>query len=261
MAGNEIDIARFLIENVGSITLDHIGLVNEIGAPNSKGGHTNVASIEELSLISTEGASKKADIYINGRGVSLKQSGGSFSFNRLQRAELIAVFSSLGFAHPETKVAKIDKEIDDFHKGIIKKRNRPWQNIFNEQDFTILIKFLMTEGSPNLGISMHPAELIIEAPKTGITSQNIRVFTFDQYFHIFKQNISVALRRQWIGQSSNSEHNRAVGLAKKEGNKKWVYDTISGEPRVSKTTKKKWRDEVAEIDRKTVYMLFFENNK
>jgi hypothetical protein len=260
MAGNEIAIAKFLLDNIGKITLGHLGLLKEVGAPTSKGGYIPVYSIEELALISTEDSSKKADLYINGRGVSVKQSGASFPYNRLQRAELIAVFTAIGFADPEAKLNRIDKEIDDFHKGLLDKRQRPWRNLFDEQDFKMLVKYLMTDGSPNLGKSSHPAEFILEAPKRGITFDNIHVFTFDEYFENFKQNIFFSLRRQWIGQSSKSEHNRAKGLARKEGNKKWVYDSISGEPRVSKTTGTKWNLEVAENERKTVYMIFVEKS-
>ena len=258
MAGNEIQIVKFLLQNIGKINLNHLGVLTEIGAPTSKGGYTQIYSIDELSKISTENASKKADIYINGDGVSLKQTGASFPFNRLQRAELISIFKTLGFSDPDEKLKLIDSEIDNFHNGLIKNRSRPWQNLFNEKDFKILVKFLMTEGSPNYGYSAHPVKYIMEAPKNGINSENIRVFTFDEYFEGFKQNLFFALRRQWIGQSSNSEHTRARGLANKEENKKWDYNTISGEPRNSKTTGKKWRDDVPEHERKTVYIIFVE---
>lgn len=258
MAGNEIEITGFLLKNVEKVTLKHLGLIKEVGATTSKGGFTKIKSLNELALISTEDAAKKADIYINGRGVSLKQSGASFPFNRLQRAELLEVFKLVGFKDPEKKLKRIDEEIDNFHNGLIQNRSRPWQNLFDESDFKELVKYLMMEGSPNHGYSAHPAEFILEAPKTGITPKNIQVFTFDEYFEGFKQNLFFALRRQWIGQSSNSEHGRATGLAKKEGNKKWVYDTISGEPRISKTTGTRWRADVPENERKTVYIIFVE---
>lgn len=260
MAGNEIEIARFLFDNLGNLSLKHLELVTEIGAPISKGGFTVVTSIEEMALIATEDAAKKADIYINGYGVSLKQSGASFPFNRLQRAELLDVFRTVGFENPEAKLDRIDKEVDDFHKGLIQNRSRPWQNLFDEADFKCLVKFLMTEGSPNLGYSTHQAEFILEAPKTGITQANINVFTFDEYFAEFKKNLFFAIRRQWIGQSSKSEHRRAQGLAKKEGNKKWVYDTISGEPRISKKSGTKWREDVPANERRTVYIIFVEKS-
>jgi hypothetical protein len=258
MAGNEIYIAKYLIENLHKLKLNHIGLVKEIGAPTFMGGYKNVQSVEELKLISTEGAEKKADIYINGKGVSLKQSGANFLFNRLQRAELLDVFKSLNFPNPEAKLELIDSEVDLFHNGIIQKRNRPWQKMFNEDDFKLLLKFLMTEGSPNLGVSAHPAEFIAEAPNAGISEENINVYTFDEYFNLFKNNIFIALRRQWIGQSSKSEHNRALGLSKKEGNQRWVYKSISGEPRISKTSGTKWRADIPENERRTVYIIFVE---
>ncbi len=258
MAGNELKTIEFLVLNAGKISLKHLGLIEKIGAPNSKGGFVSISSIQELELVSTEDSSKKADIYINGRGVSLKQSGSSFSFNRLQRAELLDVFCYLGFTDPEKKIEKLDKEIDNFHKGFKKNRNIPWKNIFNESDFKRLLDFLMTKGSPNQGYSSHPAELVLEAPSAYITKNNISVFTFNEYFESFRDNLFIAIRRQWIGQSSNSEHQRAMGLAQKVGNKKWVYDTISGEPRISKLTGKRWRDDIAENQRKTVYIIFIE---
>ena len=258
MAGNEIEIVKFLLLNLNKIKIDHIGLVTQVGAPKSGGGFTIINSLPELALISTEGSSKKADVYINGYGVSLKQSGSSFPFNRLQRAEILEIFKLVGFNNPEEKLKRIDKEVDDFHNGLITKRSRPWQNLFDESDFKQLVKFLMTEGSPNLGYSQHKVDYILVAPKIGIELNNIRVFTFDEYFEEFKQNLFFAIRRQWIGQSSNSEHSRAVGLAKKTGNQKWLYNNVSGEPRVSKTTGKKWRDEIDVKDRKTIYMIFVE---
>jgi hypothetical protein len=258
MAGNEIEIARFLLDNRGKVILKHLGLIKTVGAPSAGRGFTVVNSAVELRLISTQAAGKKADIYINGIGVSLKQAGASFSFNRLQRAELLELLRTVGFADPAAKILRIDKEVDDFHNGLLEGRNRPWQSLFDENEFKSLIKFLMMESSPNLGKSTHPAELILEAPRIGISQQNIRVFTFDEYFDIFKQNLFVALRRQWIGQSSNSEHRRATGLAKKPGNAPWVYGSIAGTPGISKTTGKRWRDEVEEADRKTVYIIFIE---
>jgi hypothetical protein len=258
MAGNELDIAKFLFENIGKLKLNHIGIVKEIGAPSSIGKYQAITDHAMLNLIATEDSSKKADIYINGIGVSLKQSGANFPFNRLQRAELLEVFKVAGFESPEAKLERIDKEVHDFHNEIIQGRSRPWQNLFNETDFKRLVEFLMMQGSPNLGYSKYPAELILEAPKYGINENNIEVFSFDEYFDWFKQDLYFAIRRQWIGQSSNSEHGRAVGLAKKEGNKKWVYENIKGEPRISATTGKRWRDDVLEKDRRTVYLIFVE---
>lgn len=259
MAGNEMAIADFFFKNLGTVKLNHLGIINEVGAPNAtENKYTVVNNLEDLALISTQDAGKKADIYLNSTGVSLKQSGASFPFNRLQRAEMLQVFTLLGFKDPEKKLARIDKEVDDFHNELIKGRSRPWQDLFNEADFKILVKFLMMDGSPILGFSKHPAKLILDAPNINIEQDNIGVYTFDEYFELFKKNIFFAIRRQWIGQSSKSEHGRALNISQKKGNENWVYDDIKGSPRISKTTGLAWREDVEENDRKTVYMIFVE---
>lgn len=259
MAGNEIVISEFLYNNIGRIKLKHLGLLNEIGAPDAtKNRYTIINDFKSLHLISTQDARKKADIYLNGIGVSIKQSGASFLYNRLQRAEMLKVFTILGFNDPEKKLERIDKEIDDYHKGKIEGRSRHWQNLFSECDFKLLVKYLMMDGSPNNGVSKHPADLILNAPANNITIDNIEISTFDEYFEKYKQNIFFAIRPQWIGQSSNSEHSRASGLAKKKENSSWLYNNVKGEPRISKITNQRWRNEVKEEDRKTIYLVFIE---
>ncbi|MBU0487265.1 MAG: hypothetical protein KKA07_17620 [Bacteroidetes bacterium] len=258
MAGNEKEVVQFLFDNMNRISLGHLGLVSSIGAPSSNDGYNNISSSKDLLLVSTEDSGKKADIYINGNGVSLKQSGASFPFNRLQRANLVNVFNNIGFSNPEKKLERIDREVDNFHHGKIANRSRPWRNLFSEEDFYGLVKFLMTEGSPNLGHSTHPAHYILEAPKTILSENNIQVYSFQEYFEKYKENFFFSIRRQWIGQSSDSEHRRAIGLAKKSENQKWVYKTIGGQPNISKKTGKRWRDDVDEKDRRTVYLIFVE---
>jgi len=260
MAGNELMFIEFLLANLNKIKLDKLGLLTEIGAPLSKGGYKVINSIKELTSISTEDSRKKADIYINGFGISLKQSGANFPYNRLQRADLLRVFQFVGVEDPESNLAMLDSEVDKFHKGLLKTRSRPWNSLFSEADFKRLLKFLMLEGSANNGISNHNATYIIEAPIVITNAKDIKVFDFDEYFDEFVENLTIAIRRQWIGQSSKSEHSRALGLAKKAGNEKWVYNTISGSPRDSKSTGKKWRDDIPIEERRTVYMLFVEKS-
>jgi len=209
MAGNEISIADYLFRNIGKVELKHLGVVKEISAPSSGGEYTVVVDLETLELISTEDAGKKADIYINGSGVSLKQIGGSFAFNRLQRANLLEVFKSLNFLDFDNKLVLIDKEVKDFHEGRIEDgRNRPWSNFFSEDDFRILLKRLMLEFNPNKGLSKNPAKYILEAPSINIDVSNISVYTFDEYFDKYKTKFKVAIRRSWIGQDSNMEELR-----------------------------------------------------
>lgn len=259
MAGNELVIADFLFRNMTKISLNHLGKLNEIGAPaNTRSRYIPVKDLASLEKISTEDSHKKADIYINGHGVSLKQSGASFSFNRLQRAEALNVFSIINCNNPEECLSKIDKAVNNFHDGIVRGRSRPWTELFTNEDFKNLTKFLMMTGSPNNGLSNHPAEFILEAPSTNINIQNVAVYNFDEYFEKYKNNFRIALRRQWIGQSSDSEHGRALGIAAKKDNLPWVFESIKGSPRKSLKSGKIWRDEVGESERRTVYMLFIE---
>lgn len=259
MPGNEYEVSRFLFENLNKITLSHIGLITQIGAPGSyPNSYSIIGCHEDLDLIKTQDANKKADIYINDYGVSLKQSGASFPFNRLQRSEMLDVFRFLNIDHPEQRLAKIDSKIDDFHLGKLQGRSRPWSEFFTEQDFKLLVKYLMMEGSPNNGLSTHPANFILEAPAKNIAQNNLEIFTFDEYFEKYSNKFKFAIRRQWIGQSSDSEHRRAFGISQKEGNKRWVFNDVQGSPRISRKSNTKWRDDVPEIERKTVYMIFIE---
>jgi hypothetical protein len=251
MAGNELQVVKFLFDNIGKIKLNHLGIVKQIGAP-SADGFQPVDSVGALTRISTEDARKKADVYINGKGVSIKQIGGSFSFNRLQRANLYDVYKLLGFKNIDRMLNQIDNEVIKFHKGLLDKRNRPWEDFFSREDFKSLLKFLMMDGSPNYGFSSHKAELILEAPALCYNSNDISVYTFDEYFSKYENKFKIAIRRQWVGQSSDSEHNRAVSLKNKEGNAPWVFNDVVGTPRSG------WRTEVPVSERRTVYFLMIE---
>lgn len=257
MPGNEKDIARYLVLNKGRISIGQLGIVNSVGAPSlGESGCTEIDNASDVDgCLSTEDSRKKADIYINNRGVSLKQAGSSFLYNRLQRANILEVFTLLGFSNPESMLQRLDKEVSDFHKGNLKRRNRPWQDFFNEEDFKALVKFLMVQGSPNVGFSSHPAEFVLEAPASNPSEANINVFTFDEYFEEYKNKIKIAIRRQWVGQDSKSEHGRAVGLAEKKGNTPWVFNEIVGTPRSG------WIRGFPASERKTVYFLMLEKER
>ena len=258
MAGNEIAIADFLLKKIGKITLNHLGLIKQIGAPDkSIKKYKTIIDSDELNLISTQDSKKKADIYINGIGVSLKQSGPSFAYNRLQRADLLNLFNFFKLNKPERILEKIDGEVNDFHEQKNIGRSRPWLPIFKEDEFKKLVKYLMMDGCPKEE-SNHKASLILEASRIIASSNDISVYTFDEYFDNYKNNIFIGIRRQWIGQSSQSEHRRALGLKKKQENMKWIYDDVKGSPNPSKSSGLIWNPSWAEKDRKTVYMVFIE---
>lgn len=253
MAGNELEVCRFLLANVSHLNLRHLGVINEISTPIKGSLELKIINSEDdLALVSTQDSRKKADIYLNQKGISIKQTGGSFSFNRIQRANIATLYEQLGFIDIESKIALIDKDVNKFHQGLLTKRNVPWQNYLSEQDFKKVLNFLMLKGSPNQGLSSHPAEYILEAPALNTNKNSIRLYSFDEYFDLYKNNLTIAIRRQWIGQSSNSEHNRALSLAKKSDNSPWVFDSVVGKPRAG------WRNDVPKVDRKTVYFLMIE---
>jgi hypothetical protein len=257
MPGNEKEIAKYLVKNKGKVSLRHLGVVTSIGAPNRR-----VAGFKELvrandidEYLSSGDSHKKADIYINGHGVSLKQKGATFSYNRLQRANLLEVFKLLNFANPEATLKRIDKEVEMFQGNQLDRRNRSWQDLFSEDEFKTLTKFLMMDSAPNVGYSLHPAKFILEAPAKSILEGTIDVFTFDEYFSKYRNNFKIAIRRQWIGQGSDSEHNRSVGLARKPENAPWVFNNVVGVPRSG------WRPSFPISNRKTVYFLMIEKEK
>lgn len=250
MPGNELTVSRFLVDNLGYIELPHLGRVATLGAPNpSDPGYTYITSIEHLNLISPGDSRKKADIYINNRGISIKQLGGSFSYNRLQRTNIPKLFSRLNFSNIGEMIRQMDLVVTRFHQGLIRGRDRPWQDFFSEDDFFVLAETLMMKYSANLGLSEHPASFILEAPAENISVANISVFTFNEYFEEYKDKFKIMIRRQWIGQAS-SEHTRALGLSQIPGNAPWVFDDVSGSPRGNR-----WREDYPPGTRKTVYFL------
>ncbi|MBL7131337.1 MAG: hypothetical protein ISS45_08060 [Candidatus Omnitrophica bacterium] len=257
MPGNEKAITKYLLQNKNKITLHHLGVVNSVGAPGCmKGQHIEMNAVSDVDrLLATQDSRKKADIYVNNHAISIKQTGSSFLYNRLQRANILKVFTLLGFSNPESMLQRLDKEVLDFHKGNLTRRNRPWQDFFNEAEFKALVKFLMLQGSPNVGFSSHPAEFVLEAPANNPSETNINVFTFDEYFEEYKNKIKIAIRRQWVGQASGSEHGRAVGLARKRENAPWVLNGAVGTPRSG------WIRDFPASERKTVYFLMLEKER
>ena len=253
MAGNELEVCRFLLANIGQIDLNHLGIINKIAAPIKQSTNFKILNSEgDLSIVYTQDSRKKADIHLNGNGISIKQTGGSFAFNRIQRANIIALYHQLEFTDIENKLALLDRDVKKFNQGLLTSRNVPWQNYLLEQDFKKLLDFLMLRGSPNLGLSNYPAQYVLEAPASGINKNNIFLHSFNEYFELYKNNLTIAIRRQWVGQSSNSEHKRALSLANKNDNLPWVFDRVVGKPRTG------WRSNFPKSERKTVYFLMIE---
>ena len=247
MPGNEIEVCNYLLKNLNLIKLRHLGKVSSIKAP----GYGEILSYKELNYVRTEDSKKKADIYINGIGISIKQSGGSFSFNRILRANIIDLFNYLEFNDIDKIAETIDSKVKEFHEDSLESRNIPWDVFFEEIQFKSLCDYLMMKGSPKI-VSEDPAELILEAPSNNISYENIKLYNFEEYFNTYKNKLKIALRRSWIGQNSKSEHGRAVSISRNSNNTPWVFDDVAGTPSSG------WAPSFPEENRKTVYFLMIE---
>ncbi len=255
MPGNEKRVYKYLLKNIDKISLKYIGVLTEIGTPNYKdSGYAILSQKDDLDKVAAEDSGKKADIYLNGIGVSIKQKGGNFAYNRLQKAEIKNFFIALKLENPKKIINKIDNAVNKFHQGKLTRRNRPWQDFFSENNFKLALKYLMLKGSLNKGISLHPAKLILEAPASISEKDKILMFTFNEYFNKYKNKFKISIRRQWIGQASDSEHKRSLGLYKKKDNRPWIFNDVSGAPRG-------WREDWPKENRKTVYFLMIEKEK
>lgn len=248
MPGNENNVVVFLFQNIYRASLPGLGLIRSVSIP----GVGNIRDIKDCLKLTPDNSAKKADILINDVGVSIKQKGGSFLYNRLQRAGLRNVFSLLHYINIEQKLIVIDKEVADFHNSQLDRRDRLWSTFFLESEFKDLLHYLMMVGSGTTGPSRFPAQFILEAPKSGISFNDLNFYTFDEYFEKYKSDIFVSIRRGWVGQKSESEHTRALGLIKKKENFPWVFSTVTGTPRSG------WRESVPVTEWKTVYYLMIE---
>ena len=267
MPGNEIATAKALFLCKDIVSLSHIGQIRSIEVPGlNYQSNILIQNIDVLDdLLSPDQSSKKADIYINGIGVSIKQVGATFAFNRLQRANIIDIFSQLNFNDPADSLSRLDQEVVRFHNGLLSRRNRPWENFFSEGEFKKLTEYLMMKGNPNIGKSNYPADLILEScitesdlerkDLTQIAEEKLHLYTFNEYFEKYKAHFKIAIRRSWIGQKSKSEHGRAVSLSKKSLNDPWVFSGSSGTPTTG------WQPDFSEEQIKTVYYLMIEKTQ
>ena len=143
MPGNEIETIKYILKYSGTLTLQHIGSIKEIGAPSSiPKQYTLVTSAKDIDkFVSSNNSMKKADAYINGRGVSIKQKGSTFDFSRLQRSEIKGLCEKLGFENPQDILDRFDDAVIRYHNGLSKKRDVSWGDIFiHEEEFKRLLK-------------------------------------------------------------------------------------------------------------------------
>jgi len=253
MAGNEATVINYLFSRLNVINLQYIGLLAKIEIPygNLK---KNITDESEIGSYFPDDCHKKADVYLNSKGVSIKQIGSSFAYNRLQRQGLLNVIASLDIENSTDLINSFDNEVLKFHRGELESRDRNWSEFLTESDFKSILEYFMLRGSATRGDSKFPAEYILEATVNPSQDSDIEVFTFDDYFDKYKNSFKISIRRVWYGQISNSEHRRAKSLIKKPENLIWVLNEVAGEP--SPNSKgERWRMNIQEKERKTVYFL------
>jgi hypothetical protein len=262
MPGNEKETIKFILENKKNINLKYIGKIKSIQVP-YKDKKIEVTS-ENLENFYSDDSSKKADIYLNDKGISLKQEGGNFAFNRLQRKYLPDLLENILKIKDSAKIInKIDNKIENFHNqknNAENERNFSPSDVMTKEQFNAVLKYLMLEGSPKKR-SKFTAEFILVS-KNKISSPNdLKIFNFEEYLNENSLVHNFARRRSWYGQSSDTEHKRAKGLLKAKNNKQWCFSDVSGLPNLHEKTNKRWREEIPEAERKTCYYLMIETKK
>jgi hypothetical protein len=257
MPGNEKETINFILQNKNKIKLKYVGKIKTLKIPYKE--NIIIATPQNIKKFKSDNSRKKADIYINDIGISLKQEGGSFAFNRIQRKFLPNFLNKiLNFENSEEIIKKIDFQIQIFHeKNDDEISSFSPLEVMGHEQFNVLLKYLMLEGSPKEK-SKFPAKYILNSKKRISLPEDLKIFSFEDYLDEFSLSHVLRMRRSWYGQESDSEHKRAKGLLKAADNKPWCFDNVSGLPKVHDKTNKRWRDDIPEEERKTCYYLMIE---
>lgn len=251
MPGNEKDVIEFLIKNRSQLHLPIIGNINKIEIP-KEDNLAEITNVNQLDSFSSDDAHKKADVFVNGKGLSIKQSGGNVAYNKIQRKHLIGFFSKFFNKEKNKQIIKmLDEKIKDFHQGKIL-RDVESSNIMSEEDFKKILEFLMLKGSTTKTSSFQ-ADLILISNKNIKSKNDINIFNFNDYYDNHKNKLVFALRRCWFGQIS-SEHNRASSIMQSKENAPWCFNSVSGEPASNKDGEK-WRKNINNTERRTIYYI------
>ena len=253
MPGNEESVISFLVQSLQNekpLNLPIIGFLKEVSMP-IKEDKKIVRNTSDLKNFSSNDRYKKADVYINNIGISIKEHCSPL-YNKIQRKHIPNLIKYL---FPDRKDLEdilnntIDTKIERVNQG--SNRDIHWSRIFSKKDFFIILEFLMMRGYADTKLSSHPADYILISPKhlTHENIKDIKILSFENFFEEYKNNIVIAARRIWIGQNSRSENRRALGINKQEDNKRWVFKNISGKPTSS------WNTSFPSEDRREVFYL------
>lgn len=255
MPGNEDHVISYLVEssvNDSTYELPYLGILNSVSMP-FKNEQLQIRTQEALLNYSSNDSNKKADVYINNVGISIKESVSPL-YNKMQRKHVPALLNSLlkDAERSEEILNKLDLEICKVNQGAVRDLN--WRYFFSETEFKLVLEFLMMKGNASLKISHHPAKYILVAPQRIRTFKDIKIYSFDEYFENYKDTIVLAARRIWTGSISKSENRRAFGMMRTPLNSNWVFDNISGKPR-------KWDPSYPVKDRREIFYFNFNVSK
>ncbi len=254
MPGNEKKVIEFIVKNRSKLDLPIIGTIKKIEIPRDN-DLVEITNINQLYNFYSDDAHKKADVFLNERGVSIKQSGGAPLYNKAQREFLIKFFNHFFDAKTSNEIMiKLDNKVIDVHKNLIN-RDINFLDIMKDSQFKKILKYLMLEGSAQLIKSKFTAELILMANDNPLSKEDLKLYSFNNYYNEFKNSLVLAMRRIWIGQRSDSEHSRAQSMFIKKDNKPWCFDDVVGQPRIHSKLRTKWRDDILTEDRKTIYYV------
>ena len=247
MPGNEDHVISYLVEssvNDCTYELPYLGILDSVSMPDGD-EQIEIRTQDALLRYSSSDRYKKADVYINNVGISIKEPVSPL-YNKMQRKHITALLDHLlkDTNRTEEILNSLDSEISKVNEG--GRRDVYWRSVFLENEFKLILEFLMMKGYADLKISHHPADYILVAPKRIGTFNAIKIYSFDEYFENYKDTIVLAARRIWTGNASNSENRRAFTMIREPLNCNWVFDNISGNPR-------KWDPSFPVKDRREIF--------
>lgn len=125
-------------------------------------------------------------------------------------------------------------------------------NIINDKEFRVFFHSIINQQK----YSNVVPRFIIDYPRSNLNSNNIHIYTIDDFFKIFKEDIVFVVDRIWIGQCGSVEHRVAKSIYDKSPNSQWIFNTIFAQPKPDRNCGfSRWRTNVEQLDRRVVYYL------
>ena len=123
------------------MNLSHIGKIDKIEIP-KKDKLIQINRVEEIEKNSSSDSSKKADVYLNSQGISIKENGSKL-YNKLYRKDLNFINKFINDKKTtKTVIQKIDNKLKQIHTKSLK-RDVMWSDLIEEKYFKPILKYLM----------------------------------------------------------------------------------------------------------------------